>query len=702
MNKISIVLPYLSNSTCIDICKKYLKQNTINNYELIEIIDETDVYSAYNQGVLKANCDVVILLNDDMFVSPGWDVPFFEHCKQNTVVTGYLVESGRIPVNDRNIEYNCGITPETFDYEKFNTFVSQNITKVPEIIHNCKGWYMPVAFHKKTFVEYPNEIKYPHPNDIDLFENILPKLNFNFIKVNSFVYHLQNYSAVLPTKKVIDCFPFFNEKELLELRINLLNDYVDQFIISELNYTHSGISKEFICKNLIEELNLPKEKIKVLEIKIDDNSLIPNEIDEYNSSESKSAAESKAWTRERIQRDAVLSIIDNYSDDTVFILSDCDEIIDPKYVEYFSSVCRNNHQNIIKVPLILFEGRADKRLFENNSPVPWQNSLLLCTAKQLKNGGTPTKMRSNVLNEYQPRWITEKNVIVQDCGWHFTWMGGEERRKKKADSFIHYANMSSVNTLSTESVKEIVSDEMYNQYEKRNYPVQLLPKIIFDLPRVKNFLLPKISNKNDIKNELINLYKNFDEQYGEWGWCSETKYNKIINCVLETCLNYHDPVCVEIGVYGGKSLFPFALALKQLNKGKVYGIDPWSNQEATIGYDHPSHKQFWSNVNLEKMYQICLNGIDKLGVNDYVTLFKSTSDEIRNIKNINVLHIDGQHTIQLLKDIINYATNIVKGGYCFIDDIEWSEDTLKAVELMKLLEFEKVDNINGCFVYKKL
>jgi len=102
------------------------------------------------------------------------------------------------------------------------------------------------------------------------------------------------------------------------------------------------------------------------------------------------------------------------------------------------------------------------------------------------------------------------------------------------------------------------------------------------------------------------------------------------------------------------------------------------------------------------MYQICLNGIDKLGVNDYVTLFKSTSDEIRNIKNINVLHIAGQHTIQLLKDIINYATNIVKGGYCFVDDIEWSEDTLKAVELMKLLEFEKVDNINGCFVYKKL
>lgn len=207
---------------------------------------------------------------------------------------------------------------------------------------------------------------------------------------------------------------------------------------------------------------------------------------------------------------------------------------------------------------------------------------------------------------------------------------------------------------------------------------------------------------SNTREKLSNLYRKFDEQYGEWGWCSEIKSYRIIDCVLETCSDSADPVCAEIGVYGGKSLFPFALALKQLGKGRVYGIDPWSTHEALAGYDHPIHQQFWGNVNLEIMYNICINGINELNVQDFVTLLKSPSDNVKNVNNISVLHIDGQHTLQLLKDIINHATNIVQGGYCFIDDINWSEDTLKAVELMKILNFEKVEDINGCFLYKKL
>lgn len=294
-------------------------------------------------------------------------------------------------------------------------------------------------------------------------------------------------------KKIIDCFPFFNEKELLELRLNLLKDFVDEFIISELNYTHSGIKKDFICKKYIQEIGFTG-KVKVLEVEVDEN-LTFNEIDMYNSSESKSDKEVLAWTRERVQRDALLNTISEYEDDVVFILGDCDEIINPKFIKYFSDVCRNNQNNIIKIPLVLLEGSADKRLYKGNDFVPWSHSLLMCTAKQLKNGGTPTKMRSNVLNEYQPVWILENNQLLQDCGWHFTWMGDNERRKEKANSFIHYANLSSVNTLSSDSVKEIISSSSTSIYEKRNYPIELLPEIVFDLPRVKKFLLPEYNNE---------------------------------------------------------------------------------------------------------------------------------------------------------------------------------------------------------------
>ena len=193
--KLTIVLPYLSNSPCIDICKNFLKQNTVNEYELIEIIDETDIYLAYNKGAHEAKYDTIVLLNDDMFVSPGWDLPYVKFCKPKTVITGHLIESGRVPVNPVNFEYDCGRQPETFDYNKFINFINTVTKEIPEVVENVRGWYMPIAFHKSTFIDYPNYNKYPYPNDIDLIDKILPILDFKFMQVNSFMYHLQNYTA---------------------------------------------------------------------------------------------------------------------------------------------------------------------------------------------------------------------------------------------------------------------------------------------------------------------------------------------------------------------------------------------------------------------------------------------------------------------------------------------------------------------------
>ena len=499
-------------------------------------------------------------------------------------------------------------------------------------------------------------------------------------------------------KKIVDCFPFFNEEELLELRVHLLNEHVDEFIISELNYTHSGNKKDFLCKELILKLGLPEEKIKVIEVTISEDNLISIDSDYVYASSSKSQ-NVKNWSRERVQRDSLLEHIEEYDDETVFILSDCDEIIDPKVLSYFSQCCRNSPNNIIKVPLISLEGGADKRVFTEEGPLPWNQSLVLCTKKQLKSGGSPTKFRGGYENPYPPVWITQDNQIIQDCGWHFTWMGSEKRRKIKSESTIHADNLDVYDNLSSSSMSEIGAKK--NNLILKNYPIQLLPQIIFELPRVKEFLLPSTSKKKDIRSQLSSLYTNFDNNFGEWGWCSVKKSNKIIDCVLEFCNEQEDPTCVEIGVYGGKSFFPFALALKDLNRGKVYGIDPWTNQDAMVGYEHPSHKEFWGNIDLERIYNIFLQGIEELNVEKYCSVLRKTSDDAEEIKNISVLHIDGQHTDQLLRDINKYAKNVLLNGYCFVDDVEWCEDTKKSVNLMESLGFEKIDDIDGCFVYKR-
>ena len=301
-------------------------------------------------------------------------------------------------------------------------------------------------------------------------------------------------------KKIIDYFPFFIEKELLELRINLLKDYVDEFIISETNKTHNGESKEFICKKTINDLNLPKDKIKVIETIVpEDENIVPEKCDYVYSSEAKSS-KVKNWYRERIQRDALLNYISEYGDDTVFILSDCDEIINPVFLPHFSNVCRNLENNIIKVPLVLLEKRADKRLYDGDSPASWDNSLVLCTKRHLISGGSPTKFRGGYDNPFFPLWITENNQVIQDCGWHFTWMGNENFRKYKARTTVLSDNLSFLNTLSSESMKSIVNNcdnNFDNNLSLKDYSLNLLPQIIFDLPRVKEFLLPEISIETD-------------------------------------------------------------------------------------------------------------------------------------------------------------------------------------------------------------
>ena len=195
----SIVIPYLSTSKYIDRCKHYVEANKSLPYELIEIVDETDVYYAFNKGVYQAKYDKVILLCDDMIVSKGWDYPLLKYNNMETITTGYVVEPNP-GINMRpggetiqNTQYNCGESIGEFDYDKFQDFV--NHSQEPEVVQNAKGWYMPICFDKKSFVSYPNRIKFPYEqNDVLLIDYMLPNLGYKFAKVKSFVYHFQSKS----------------------------------------------------------------------------------------------------------------------------------------------------------------------------------------------------------------------------------------------------------------------------------------------------------------------------------------------------------------------------------------------------------------------------------------------------------------------------------------------------------------------------
>lgn len=274
--------------------------------------------------------------------------------------------------------------------------------------------------------------------------------------------------------RVIDCFPYFNEKELLELRINLLYDYVDKFIICDADRTHRGKPKPFTCRDILKDLGLLSDKIQIVEVNLPSNKEV-----------------SDNWVRERTQRNFAQKFI---SDDDVCIISDCDEIINPKFIKYYTDIAQKHPQHILRIPLAFLIGRADLRAFnESGNPVSW-NSPFVCLKSHLEKYTLSDIRESHALNihnlKHSDIFITQENVI-EEAGWHFSWMGGVdgERIKEKSKIFLHDDEFL---PLENYLPKENSTDPLgRSDHILKKYPKELLPSKIFELDRVHNFLLPK-------------------------------------------------------------------------------------------------------------------------------------------------------------------------------------------------------------------
>lgn len=195
--KLSIVVPYLSRSKAFPICKEHIYKNTINEFEIVEVVNSRDVYGAYNTGAAKANGDILVMIGDDMFFSKGWDEYIVKYIKPYTIVFTHLIEKEAGQLHNFNILQDFGDNPENFNSEKFQQFCNYLEDKVPEAIVGQRGWYQPFAVLKSNWVPYPNKIKWPNEheaNDIVLIEKILPLYGFDQVRVRSFAYHLQKYT----------------------------------------------------------------------------------------------------------------------------------------------------------------------------------------------------------------------------------------------------------------------------------------------------------------------------------------------------------------------------------------------------------------------------------------------------------------------------------------------------------------------------
>lgn len=491
----------------------------------------------------------------------------------------------------------------------------------------------------------------------------------------------------MSTSKLIDCFPYFNEKELLEFRIKLLYDKVEKFIITEANQTHSGLNKTYNATKVLQNIDDPLNKIKLIQV---DYSKYDNVFGNYE--------------RENLQRDVVLEVLDQFDDECLFFFGDCDEILNPEYIEWICNTARNMPNSILRTPLAFLNCRADLRVFDgNDNPIDW-NSPFVANKKHL------TTYKPSKIREFKSLPSPEDRNIFQDVsitvddiefimGWHFSWMGNNQNRMIKYKSYLH-SNDFDINFLekfmhSYKPQNGSLDPLGRNDHILRPYDIELLPDLILRNEKFKNFFLPELAeekvspqkNYETIIDFLVdnpeistdkNCVKYFNESY-EWDFMQYHSYiENFYNEEFKKYKNKNISLC-EIGIDTGGSI---AIWSNYFNDSNIIGIDVKTSRLKPEYYDNNFH-----NVSY-----IIDNAYDK--------------NLVDSLPNFDIIIDDGPHTFESQIEFIQlYLEKLNNGGIMVIEDVKSISHINQFEKLIgpgfitQCINLSRVDNLSDSILY---
>lgn len=164
------------------------------------------------------------------------------------------------------------------------------------------------------------------------------------------------------------------------------------------------------------------------------------------------------------------------------------------------------------------------------------------------------------------------------------------------------------------------------------------------------------------------------------GWCPHDKAVDMAALVLRE----RPKVCVEIGVFGGRSFLPQALALKYIGEPAIiYGIDPFALPPVFEGTNHGA--ETWTNHDFNATWNTLQDQIKRHELEPYVSLIREHSHTAAArflSEGIDILHVDGNHSTEISTgDVQLYLPLVKPGGYIWLDDSNW-ESVRNALELL--------------------
>lgn len=215
--------------------------------------------------------------------------------------------------------------------------------------------------------------------------------------------------------KIYDAFTFFNEIDVLKMRLELLYEVVERFYISEADHTHSGNPKPFHFEENIREFAPWADKIEYIKVICNIDEL------DFSKTDKVYTPTSSSWRLEQDQRNALIACLDSIEDNDLVIVSDLDEFVDPKIlIEIKKSGLNSGARLSLKNHCFYMNARVV------NGVNVWQHPFI-ASGRLLRQHPDLSKIR---LHGSFPE-------AIEDAGWHFSYLGGAQQISHKLKSFAH-------------------------------------------------------------------------------------------------------------------------------------------------------------------------------------------------------------------------------------------------------------------------
>ncbi|NGX38359.1 MAG: hypothetical protein K1000chlam2_01532 [Chlamydiae bacterium] len=202
--------------------------------------------------------------------------------------------------------------------------------------------------------------------------------------------------------KVYDCFPFYNELELLQIRLDELDPVVDYFVLVESIETQRGHPKE-LCFEQNKEL-FARYLPKIIHVVVEETH-----------------PEFTLWERENYQRNCIMKGLENCAPNDFVLISDVDEIPRAPLIPFAEKKMNGSEFFAIGFEMTMYRFQLNRI---NPQDARW--------------AGTVGTTYRNLLKK-KPQFFRDRRSkywAFKNAGWHFTWMGGRERIRQKMRSVV--------------------------------------------------------------------------------------------------------------------------------------------------------------------------------------------------------------------------------------------------------------------------